>query len=141
MKLKAKIYKVDVPNSNNIIYTASELASAVNEYNKKPRIVPFSNYNVDAKNVPVGNNIGKARLEFDGEYVTAYVDVFESKLDFLHTKLVILENNNVKIMPISTAAQKNNSIQNMNIYCIILTVDILDFGKIESGMFTAEIIQ
>jgi len=143
MKLKAKIYKADTPNANNVVYPKEELEKAVAEYNKKQRFAfngpypPTTNLN----DYTVENMMGEVTLEFDGEYVVAHVEALNSKTTVIKEAVSDCPDK-IKIMPVGHGVLESVSmgVKNMSIVHVVCTCEDVNIGDVDKDMYVAEVI-
>jgi len=144
MKLKAKIYRADVPNANNVVYPREELEKAVAEYNKKERFAQGGKYppELNLNDTPVEKFIGECTLEFDGEYVVATIEALNTKTSIIKDAVSECPDK-IKIMPVGQSVLESVSmgVKNMSIMHVVCTCDDVDVGDVEEDMFIAEVIE
>ena len=146
MKLTARIFHIDEPNANGIVYSESATEVAVAEFNKRERFAWGGSYppTTNIADYSVEKIVGQVTLEIVGDFVVATVDVLNVKKSNVHEAIGDCPDN-IKIVPVNSGILETEAngpiLSHYSILHIVCTCDHLEFGDVDESLYTATVTE
>ena len=144
MKLTARIFHIDEPNANGIVYSESATEVAIKEFNKKTRYAVGGSYppSGNVADYTVDKFIGEVKLTIEGDFVIATVEALKTQTTAINEAVGECPDK-IKIVPVNIGileTEANSPILGQySILHIVCTCDHLEFGDVDASMYTAKV--
>ena len=144
MKLTAKVFHLDEPNANGIVYSESATEVAIKEFNKRTRYAVGGSYppTTNVADYMVDKFIGEVKLEIVGDFVVATVEALNNKKTSINEAVSECPDK-IKLVPINSGILETEAngpiLSSFSILHIVCTCDNLEFGDVDESMYIAKV--
>lgn len=133
MKIAAKLYEADKPNSNGIVYSREELEKAIKKWNNSSGLVMFESYSEPfCWENDLNRAVGTCKLSMDGDFVKATMDILVDTPS--GKKLIDKLSGPAKevsmCLPVAQATlNEDRTVSDLSISKVVCSSTVVDIGK------------